>query len=78
MFQEMREWSHRLRWMKMDSKIIKFADKEKLIFLYKIVEGLSQKSFAINVAQIAGLPEEIIQSASKHLLDLEQAKTAPN
>lgn len=78
MFQEMREWSHRLKWMKMDSKIVKFGDKEKLIFLYKIVEGLSQKSFAINVAQIAGLPEFIIQSASRHLSELQSNRANSN
>ena len=74
MYQEMKQLEHRLRWMKMGSKIVKFGQKEKIIFLYKIIDGISEKSFAINVAQIAGLPLEIIKSATKHLEDLEVNK----
>mgnify|MGYP001239596032 FL=1 len=37
-------------------------------FLHRIVEGTSERSYGINVAEIAGLPEEVI-SKSKVLLD---------
>ena len=51
----------------MNSKIISLGGKEKLIFLYKLIEGISAKSFAINVAQIAGLPEFIINKSKEYL-----------
>ena len=75
MYGKLSEFNHRLRWMKMGSRIIKLGKKEKIIFLYKIMEGLSEKSFAINVAQIAGLPDFIIKRAQKHLKQLEENKT---
>jgi DNA mismatch repair ATPase MutS len=74
MYKEMKLWEHRLRWMKMGSRITKFGSKEKIFFLYKIQDGISEKSYAINVAQIAGLPIEIIQSATRHLNSLEANK----
>jgi DNA mismatch repair ATPase MutS len=67
MFQELQEFGNKLRWMKMGSRIVKLGKKQKIIFLYKILEGLSEKSYAINVAQIAGLPQFIIDRANVHL-----------
>jgi DNA mismatch repair protein MSH6 len=36
---------------------------EEVQFTYKLVEGEAQKSFATNVARIAGLPRHVIQKA---------------
>lgn len=48
----------------------------QLIFMHKVMEGPSDKSYGIHVAQIAKLPTSLI-SRAKQLLDaLEQDKTA--
>lgn len=38
-------------------------EPEEIIFLYKAIDGLSTKSFGLNVARMAGLPSEIIKNA---------------
>lgn len=45
----------------------------KIIFLRKIVRGGANKSFGIEVASLAGLPQDIIARARELLLSLEQA-----
>ena len=60
--------------------------KEKgntILFLRKIVEGGADKSYGIHVAQLAGLPKEVIRRAKEILAQLEaekhiQAKLAKN
>lgn len=42
-----------------------------IIFLRKLIEGASQRSFGIQVARMAGLPQNIIKLARKNLLALE-------
>lgn len=42
-----------------------------VVFLHKIVEGPANKSYGIHVAKIAGVPEEIRQSAEEKLHELE-------
>ena len=44
----------------------------KIIFLRKIIEGIASKSYGIYVAELAGLPETIINSAKVYLSDLEK------
>lgn len=46
-------------------------DHGKLIFLYKINEGLIEKSYGIHVAQLAHLPNDVINGANKILKELE-------
>lgn len=46
-------------------------DKGKLIFLYKINEGPIEKSYGIHVAQLAHLPEDVINGANEILKELE-------
>ena len=43
----------------------------KLIFLYKINEGPIEKSYGIHVAQLAHLPNDVINGANKILKELE-------
>jgi len=50
------------------------AVKEKgssILFLHKIVEGAADRSYGIQVAQLAGLPKEVILRAKNILLQLE-------
>lgn len=46
-------------------------DHSKLIFLYKINEGPIEKSYGIHVAQLAHLPNDVINGANKILKELE-------
>ena len=47
----------------------------KITFLHKIKEGAVNKSYGINVAQLAGLPNQVIKRAEIILKDLEQICT---
>ena len=44
---------------------------DEIIFLRKLVEGSSEASFGIHVAQLAGMPKSIISRAKKLLVELE-------
>ncbi|KAI9138937.1 muts domain V-domain-containing protein [Paraphysoderma sedebokerense] len=47
-------------------------NKEKVItFLYKIVEGLADKSYGLNVAKLAGLPDNVIRRAEVKSQEME-------
>ena len=49
--------------------------KDKIIFLRKLSEGGSEHSFGIHVAQLAGMPGQVVKRASEILQHLEQDKT---
>ncbi len=40
----------------------------KVVFLHKVIEGVADKSYGIEVAELAGLPEEVVERA-KEVLD---------
>ena len=44
---------------------------DEIIFLHKIVEGGTNRSYGIQVARLAGIPEKIIQRAKKVLSNIE-------
>jgi len=44
---------------------------EEIIFLRKLVEGASEASFGIHVAQLAGMPAEVVKKAKALLINLE-------
>lgn len=46
----------------------------ELVFLHKMLPGPSDKSYGIQVAKLAGLPEELLKRASSILKKLEQQK----
>lgn len=45
----------------------------KVIFLHKIIEGGSDRSYGIHVAQLAGLPKAVLQRANEILKQLERS-----
>ena len=47
---------------------------ERIIFLRKIVEGCANRSYGIQVAQLAGVPEEVILRAKEILQNLEKGE----
>jgi DNA mismatch repair protein MutS len=46
----------------------------EIIFLRKIVEGGASRSYGIQVARLAGLPEEVVARAREVLANLEQGE----
>ena len=46
---------------------------EDILFLHKIMRGGADKSFGIQVARLAGLPDEVIRRAKSILKELEKA-----
>ena len=51
---------------------------QKVIFLRKLVEGGSEHSFGIHVAEIAGMPKRIVKRANEILKRLEKGSASPN
>ncbi len=49
---------------------------DEIIFLRKLVEGGTNRSYGIQVARLAGIPERVIQRAKKILFDIEQGEYA--
>ena len=49
-------------------------DKNTLVFLHKVIDGPSDKSYGINVAKLAHLPNPVINRASDILNYLEETK----
>ncbi len=47
---------------------------EKVIFLRKLVEGPTSRSYGIQVARLAGLPEGVVERAKEVLANLEQGE----
>lgn len=45
----------------------------KILFLRKLIEGGSEHSFGIHVAKLAGMPNAVVQRASKMLRELEKS-----
>ncbi len=54
--------------------------KNEIIFLRKLVPGGGNRSYGIQVARLAGLPEEVLQKAEKilHSLEKERKEVAPS
>jgi len=50
---------------------------EQIVFLRKIVEGATDKSYGIQVARLAGVPREVLARAREILSNLEQSELTP-
>ncbi|MGL4484696.1 MAG: MutS-related protein, partial [Anaerovoracaceae bacterium] len=51
-------------------------DGQQVIFLHKIIEGTADKSYGIHVAEIAGIPKEMLERAESKLKELEDRAEA--
>lgn len=51
-----------------------YENQKEVVFLKKIVKWWANKSYGIDVAKIAWLPNEILNNAKKHLKDFENNK----
>lgn len=47
--------------------------EQNLTFLYRVCEGPANRSFGLQVAKLAGLPEMVLKQAKEKLLELETA-----
>jgi DNA mismatch repair protein MutS len=52
-------------------------EKDRVVFLRRIVPGGADRSYGIHVAQLAGLPKPVIRRAEEILEELEQEARAP-
>ncbi|MGK0220648.1 MAG: DNA mismatch repair protein MutS, partial [Planctomycetota bacterium] len=44
---------------------------DEIVFLHKIIEGATDRSYGIQVARLAGVPQELVDRAKEVLVDLE-------
>ncbi len=51
---------------------------DKLVFLHKIIAGACDSSYGIHVAEMAGLPTEVVRRARRILLRLEKHQIDPS
>jgi DNA mismatch repair protein MutS len=51
--------------------------RDQIVFLRKIVEGGTDKSYGIQVARLAGVPKAILERAKEILLNLEESELTP-
>ena len=49
-------------------------DAEKVTFLYKVKDGRADRSYGVNVARLAGLPEAVIERAKGLQKELESRR----
>lgn len=50
--------------------------EEKIVFMHKVVEGVANKSYGINVAELAGIPKIVIKRSKEILDTLTTAQTS--
>jgi DNA mismatch repair protein MutS len=50
---------------------------DQIVFLRKIVEGATDKSYGIQVARLAGVPRTVLERAKEILANLEQSELTP-
>ena len=50
---------------------------DKIVFLHQILPGGTDKSYGIQVARLAGVPNDVIQRAKQILNNLEEAELSP-
>ncbi len=56
---------------------MEFELNDEIMFLYRIVDGGSDHSLGIQVARLAGMPQEVIERAREVLRNLEQNELTP-
>jgi len=50
--------------------------KDRIVFLHSVEEGPANQSYGLQVAQLAGVPANVIRAARKNLVELEQHAAA--
>ena len=58
-----------------DEKLVAIYElNDKIIFLRKLVKGGTNRSYGIQVARLAGIPDEVIRRAKKILSNIEKGE----
>ena len=70
-YHELTELENKLKHLK-NVHVTAKEDKDSIIFLHKVLDGKSDKSFGINVASLAKLPKSIIERSKIILNELEK------
>ncbi len=70
-YHEIAELANRKSNIKNYNVAVKEWNRE-IIFLHKVVEGIANKSYGVHVAELAGLPQEVIENAKEMLRKLEE------
>jgi len=70
-YHELIQLENILPWVKNHSVSVYETDKE-VVFMKKIVKGWASKSYGLDVAKLAGIPQSIVEKAKIHLDTLEQ------
>jgi DNA mismatch repair protein MutS len=52
--------------------------QHKIVFLHSVHEGAASQSYGLQVAELAGVPNEVIKNARKQLRKLEQQSIMQN
>ena len=58
--------------------ILKVKNVLQVTFLYKLTDGGCPKSYGVNVARLAGLPDDIVKRASSFASQLEAQHENPS
>ncbi len=72
-YHELADLSRKLKRVRNYTVLVREQDGE-IVFLYKVAPGVAKRSFGIEVARMAGLPETIIRRAREILAMLESKK----
>ncbi len=75
-YHELTELSQRLPRLKNFNVAVR-EWKDSIVFLRKIVEGGTDKSYGIQVARLAGVPKEVLERAKQILSNLEESELTP-
>ena len=75
-YHELTELSGRLQRIKNFNVAVR-EWRDQIVFLRKIVEGGTDKSYGIQVARLAGVPKTVIERAKEILRNLEESELTP-
>ena len=75
-YHELAELSARLPRLKNFNVVVR-EWHDQIVFLRKIVEGGTDKSYGIQVARLAGVPKEVLERAKQILSNLEESELTP-
>ena len=57
-----------------NAKVVVQEENEDILFLRKVIAGKADKSYGIQVARLAGLPQSVVEAAQEVLVKLEAAE----
>ncbi len=72
-YHELTELARTLRGVRNYNILVKEKD-DTIVFLRKIVEGAADKSYGIQVAKLAGMPDTVVKRAGEILANLEEGE----